>query len=357
MSAAVPGSGTAAPPVATVPDGEPGPSSEGGPEGGPEADRKALARSILAILFRDRRLIPGFDEGLPADAPAEREFEVHYPRLLGILARGAAVHLVLPAFPAKSANPLKTLGDRPDFGEWLGLSRLQGLADDIAAIYAPGARCTICSDGRVFGDLVGVADEAVTRYREDLRAMIARLGADRLSVFDLDAVLDIPDYALMREELLVCHAESLIALRQRTRAEPAAKALFNGIHRFVFEDMLHRRPSSSRNEVRNEAKRVAYRVIQRSNAWSRLIAARFPDALRLSIHPQPRISEKIGVHLVPTADPWGTPWHTAVIRDEDGYRLVPRAEAERRDALLVYRDGRPSHFVMPGMPTLGEAAG
>ncbi len=87
-------------------------------------------------------------------------------------------------------------------------------------------------------------------------------------------------------------------------------------------------------------------MIQRSNAWSNLIARRFPDALRLSIHPQPRVSEKIGVSLVRCANPWATPWHSVVLVDRDGYRLVKRSEAEQQDAVLVYRAGRPSHFAL-----------
>src|SRR4051812_217553 len=110
--------------------------------------------------------------------------------------------------------------------------------------------------------------------------------------------------------------------------------------------LYHASSESSRNEVRNQSKRIAYRVIQRSDAWSRLIAQRFPGALRLSIHPQPRVTDKIGIYLVPTSNPWGTPWHTVVLEDRDGYRLVKRAAAEGQDAGLVDRNGRPSHFAM-----------
>jgi L-tyrosine isonitrile synthase len=47
---------------------------------------------------------------------------------------------------------------------------------------------------------------------------------------------------------------------------------------------------------------------------------------------------------VPTSNPWGTPWHTVVLEDREGYRLVKRADAEEQNAILVYRNGRPSHF-------------
>lgn len=48
-------------------------------------------------------------------------------------------------------------------------------------------------------------------------------------------------------------------------------------------------------------------MIQRSNAWSRLLERTFPDSVRLSIHPQFRVSAKIGVRLVDSADAWLTP--------------------------------------------------
>ncbi len=305
---------------------------------------KEAARAILRVILRDRRLLPE-ENAPPADVLTEEEFAIHYPKLIPALVQGQPIHMILPAFPAKSPNRNKTLSDLPDFGELLGLIRLQELCDEIRSIHAPGARCTICSDGRVFSDLVGVTDEAVTRYREELKTIIRQTGIRDLDIFDLDDTLPVKHYELMREQLLVCYAEPLATLQQRTREDVAARELFNGIHRFVFEDMLFNAASErSRNEIRNHSKRVAYRVIQRSNAWSKLIAQQFPDALRLSIHPQLRVTEKIGIYLVPTSNPWGTPWHTVVLVDREGYRLVKRADAEEQNAILVYRNGRPSHF-------------
>lgn len=314
------------------------------PDPAPTRSLDEEARAVLAVLLRGRRLLASEAE---EDGAHERELAVHFPKLLPLLAARRPLELILPAFPAKSANRRKTLGDLPDLGERLGLARLQSLCDEIRALYAPGATVTICSDGRVFSDLVGVSDEAVTRYREELKALIVRLGARDLRVFDLDDVFDAPDYVSMREELLVGHAESIGALKRRVRESVPARELFNGIHRFIFEDTLEATAGgATRSQVRERSKHVAYRVIQRSNAWSNLIARRFPEALRLSIHPQPRVSEKIGIALVRCANPWGTPWHTVVLADRDGYRLVKRAEAEQQNAALVYRDGRPSHFAL-----------
>ena len=51
-------------------------------------------------------------------------------------------------------------------------------------------RLIVCSDGRVFSDLVEVADEAVSRYGSEIRRIIADHGLTRLDAFDLDAAID-----------------------------------------------------------------------------------------------------------------------------------------------------------------------
>ena len=85
-------------------------------------------------------------------------------------------------------------------------------------------------------------------------------------------------------------------------------------------------------------------MIQRSRAWGDAVGAAFPRAVRLSIHPQPPRASKVGIRLVDAADGWLTPWHAVALQLPDGFRLVHRADAEAAGALLVERDGRPSHF-------------
>jgi pyoverdine/dityrosine biosynthesis protein Dit1 len=59
--------------------------------------------------------------------------------------------MILPAFPFKSPNARdKVLGNMPDFGEELALSHLNGLCQNIADVYEPGANVYISSDGLVY---------------------------------------------------------------------------------------------------------------------------------------------------------------------------------------------------------------
>lgn len=61
------------------------------------------------------------------------------------------IRIILPGFPFKSPNTTdKVLGALPDFGEKLALAHLNGLGQNIAAIYEHGAEIHISSDGLVY---------------------------------------------------------------------------------------------------------------------------------------------------------------------------------------------------------------
>jgi pyoverdine/dityrosine biosynthesis protein Dit1 len=307
-----------------------------------DAAHFTLAENLLRDLMVHRRLQPG--AGACDSDPCPQCLALHLPLVRSALAAGVPVRLVLPAFPAKSASPNKTLGPLPDLGEELALRFLQQRCDAIRHRYPPGAKLTICSDGRVFNDLVGVSDADVTAYRRRIQELIDRLGLADLELFDLDDVWPGEPHAEVRERLLELHGEPLERLVERTHQFPHHQQLYNGIHRFLTEDLADREPGLSRNQARNRSKDAAYEVVRRSNAWSRLVAVYFPDALRLSIHPQPPHSEKIGIQLVAADDVWLTPWHSVAVLEAERFSLMHRAAAEKLGARLVETDGRPSHY-------------
>ena len=87
--------------------------------------------------------------------------------------------------------------------------------------------------------------------------------------------------------------------------------------------------------------------MRRSEAWGALVASVFPSALRLSIHPQPDPSTKIGVNLLGVEDPWLTPWHAVAVLGRAGTTLMHRQRAEALGARVVHAGGSPSHLELP----------
>lgn len=305
-----------------------------------------LAEDIIKLIFHRRRLLA--NENSHEDFHAESK--LHIKKILFFIKNNEPIHMILPAFPAKSPNRRKTLGVYPDKGEELAFKALHKLCENIKKIYSPGAKLTICSDGRVFAELVRISDQSVSEYKNDLIQRVGSPYAETIDFFDLDDVFsDISEYDTLREELMINYGESLRSLRQRCKTDKSTGEMYKGICKFLMEDYsgLDEFADSSKNNILGIARANAYRVIQRSNAWTNLLKDRFPNSIRLSIHPQPRVSEKIGIFLIDSDDVWRTPWHSVAIKDGERFSLVPRHVAESDNAFLVFENGKPSYFSRP----------
>lgn len=301
-----------------------------------------VARAVLELIFAQRRLLP-----IEQDASFEEQIAGHYEKVIEYIYRNEPIDMVLPAFPAKSPNRSKTLGYLPDRGEYLAFERLVTLCKQIEQVYEPGAKVTICSDGRVFADIIHVTDHHVSEYVNALRRFAAKKYPEYFDFFNLEDVYDkVDDYSVLREELMIEHGETLKPLRHRIKTEEEAGTMFKGITRFMLEDFsgISKFSQYSRTALQKKAKTAAYRVIQRSNAWSRLLKKEKQDALRLSIHPQRLVSDKIGISLVSKNDVWTTPWHSVLVKEGATYKLMPRDQAEQLGCVLVFDSGQASHY-------------
>lgn len=311
----------------------------------PKEDSAGIAKAadILRCLFKHRRLSPDFD--VCAETACAQCLVLHLPKIKYFIDTDRPVHMILPAFPAKSPNRRKTLGSLPDKAEQQALLYLEKVCREICRLHAPGVRLTICSDGHVFSDLVGVSDADVTVYGQKIREMLQSSGDSKvIDTFNLNDLYEDFDYSAMRRYLVKEYAQTVTEIRHKAAKFPRTKALVNGIHRFLFEDRIVLEPERSRTKIRLECRELAYQVVQRSDAWGRLLADCFPFALRLSIHPQHPHSDKIGILLGEADDVWLTPWHGVAVEQDGQFKLMQRHQAETRGARLVESEGRPSHF-------------
>lgn len=302
-----------------------------------------LGQQILKYIFRYRRLLPNAP-------PCEQEncllcLTSHLQKIEFFIEQEKPLHFILPAFPAKSPNPQKVLSSLPDMGERVSLQFLQLMCNQIREIYAPGAKVTICSDGRVFSDLVAITDDSVTLYRDGIKQLLEEINADAIDLFNLENVFGGMSFDNMRTTLVEDYAQPVESIREQVNTEERHRQLFNGVYRLLLDDYLVLYPHKTRDQVQVECNARAYEVIQRSNAWTTSVAKQFPESLRLSIHPQPYHSEKIGIHMIKTLDPWGTPWHSAPLFDGKEFLLMKRSQIESMGATMVWHNGHPSHYV------------
>lgn len=302
---------------------------------------REMASKILRVIMEHQRQAT---DSSCVSRPCDSCLEIHRGRVMRFVARGIPVEFVLPAFPAKSPNSSKVIGANPDMAERLSLEFLCAICDRVRQTYRHGAKIIVCSDGRVFSDLVQISDSNVTRYQAELRAMIDAIGPESLGLFNLDDEYIGYAHTAMRRALIGRYGEDVAMFKQQVRAGGEHLTLYRGITRFLVEDADTPDYQGSRAALQRECRERAYSVIQRSKAWGKLVAERFPDAVRLSIHPQPCGSAKLGINLVETPDNWLTPWHGTAVDVGGRFVLMKRYQAEAMGAELVYVDGRPSHY-------------
>lgn len=316
-----------------------------------ESQVESVALEVIKIIFKRCCFIDDEGRELEVEGKDDKsagEVMYHLQRIMHFVRRGIAVELVLPAFPGKSPNRNKTLSNMPDYAEFHALDNLHGLCEEIRLKYSPGARINICSDGYVFSDIVRISDDDVKAYTSEIEDYCAIRYPTSFAMYDLrDVYRELGCLSSMREELLLQYGTSFMTLKRLVLEDKAYESMYKGITRFLCEDYsgLPVFSNASRTLVQKTARSSAYRVMQRSEAWSALLEVKFPDAIRLSIHPQIRGSRKIGVKLVPSSDLWRTPWHSVAVEEKGGVKLERRDKVDEINNNLLFKCGRPFGYV------------
>lgn len=318
---------------------------------------RQLSLRILKHIFKYRRSTLS---SAKCNEPCLLDRNPHFKKILSAVHNQKPITFILPAFPGKSPNVNKVLGPLPDMAEELALKFLNQLCEQIKTMYPSGAHIILCSDGRVFSDVVGMREGDVTNYQTELSRKICELNLKNLSTFNLDDLSLNNNFNVLREKLLKNFGKSISSIKDRILegSKPNAISedqdlykLYLGITRFLVEDSIYPGQTKSRSSIQKESKMKSLEVIQRSNAWSELISNRFPEAVRLSIHPQSCGSQKLGIRLIAN-ESWMTPWHGVALKTDNGFKLVKRKEAEGLGAELVLSaDGRPSHYELKKVST------
>lgn len=259
--------------------------------------------------------------------------------------RQKPVPFVLPAFPFKSPSPNKTFLQSADMAEEQSLSFLHKLTLKAREIYKQGIRINIFSDGLMFTPIKGVSDKTAIDYSVGVQEMIEKLGASDIKLMTLDRVC--PDsYDSMRSEILRRYKASSIKIKSRVQDDKGLNDFFCRLHRFYTEERKGQFPQLSNSQNAREGKRVAYEIMQASEAFSNFIAEQMPEAARLSCHPQPHDSAKIGIRLFENGEN-ATPWHNVAVRRIDGSFVLMKREAAEKLGLQLIKDsktGNPSYY-------------
>ena len=285
--------------------------------------------------------------GLQNENLANEEIPL-FKKLNALIAQGKELTFLLPAFPAKSPSGKKTLGIMPDYAEVLALKNLNDLCQKISKIYGKKVSLIICSDGRVFSDVVNVSDKVIDDYSFGIKEIIEFYKLENLSLFRIDDVYSEFSPERMRDFIIEKYAKDLESVREKVLTNENYQRLFNGMHRFLIEDEIPLL-GDSKNAITKRTKAKTYELIRRSEAWTAFIDDYFTDTLRLSIHPHSLRHEKFGISLVPSSSKWATPWHNVVVKLKDRFELMHKAEALKLNAVLKKEADKYAYFEIPAI--------
>lgn len=275
------------------------------------------------------------------------------------LDRGDAIELLLPGFPHKSPNPRKVLGALPDRAEESSLRHLADFCreaeercrrsgEQSGASQAPRVRLTLFSDGRVWGDLVGVSAAVQRAYGAALRAQPSL--APHLtfrSLRDHQDALGGEGPILARVEERWESPAALSALDRELEAGGDRLLVYERFVGLVRED-LRWPEGASEEEIEEGCRRAAKRMILRHAAFTSLLTEAYPRHIRLSVHACANAGPKYAVRLYPGLAPdeaQTLPYHGVMVAERDGReRCMPlhRAEALEGGVEVVETpEGRP----------------
>ncbi|KAI2793532.1 Isocyanide synthase xanB [Penicillium oxalicum] len=278
--------------------------------------------------------------------------------------RQQPIRMILPAFPFKSPNSRdKVLGVLPDFGEELALCHLNGLCENIAQAYEPGANVYISSDGLVYNDILGVPDEVVWDYGETLRSMAVEKGLTNVKFIRLFELLEHPWFpsdnaesakasylahaSCLRRELMFAFGDPTFNADEAIKTDNDTCLTYRGYIKFLTKDLAHQEESKglSKRARQSQISQIARQMIIRGKMFAAAIKANRGDYVRLSIH-ESAGERKLSVSLIPQirGTLGFTPWHASVAVGLDGSYRTAHAEDVRQTHDLVCKNGQPYLF-------------
>jgi L-tyrosine isonitrile synthase len=284
---------------------------------GNNAKGDTLAAKLLSVLT-NRKIRRGSNATLKLEDYCP-QFQA---QIQGYVDAGEPVKIVLPAFPFKFPNPLRTpnaVGG--DLADVLALTQIEGMNQAVQQIYDPGMEFVVLHDSRVYSEIFGISEEGVQQFQAGLKK-----AADKLctGIAFVDIVDDLVGNRLVwQSQVDECyesvskqwaelkdtpHVQELLRNSRRNVNPACCVGSFSPTHGVSnpadfdhFFEVLYDNP-----EFENDPRRVCmdkyieefgrrYLAATAAVNHFNVIGESFPDHLRGTVHPKPG---QLGIHLV-----------------------------------------------------------
>ena len=226
-------------------------------------------------------------------------------KIRGQMHTGEPLNFLLPAFPFKSKNPAKVLGDDPDLGDLIALETLSHMARQIKDVYGPGARINLIADGVLCAEALGVSENEVTAYVLKIRQLIS-LNNMPLTIQQLDNLDHVKTYGKKFDQLTKI-LDAVPVAESDHLASFVSREMQGAYYVVKYGDGLN-------EQVENAKTLISTRSLKFSALLQEITAGQ--EFIRLSIHKNNRdISVKKHIQLIINQPRGGTPWHNAPFVD------------------------------------------
>jgi len=259
------------------------------------------------------------------------------------IVKNMPISFTMPGFPSKSSNnTTKVLGYLPDGAEEVSFNQFSKFIKDMERVYVHGVKVNIVSDGYVFNDLLNIPEEHVREYEDECKQLVGSLPLNWHTMYDL------VDSKMKKEKILEYMLNefgySEEELTDKIMTNQDTTMLYNGMNIFMQQEKIWTEDMSKRQIIKS-AKELAKSMIIRSEAYTKLIKANFPDSIRLSCHPSTNEGTKYSWRFVDGVTVSASPWHNVLCVYENGLRTFKKKILAEQEGLeLVMKDDRPYYF-------------
>lgn len=220
-------------------------------------------------------------------------------------------------------------------------------------------------------DLLLISDKDVWNYGEAVKAMAKSNGfSDNIEVWHAAEILGmVKEGELTEEEFYRTMEEAREAIKNEFCAseaqirhlvdtDPDSRLTFAGFKAFCKVDMENtdmKKRATSQKAYMKEISALCIKMMGRSEGFGKLIRAKMPYHLRLSIHPSSG-AVKLSICLIP--QPAGfvsrSPWMSSVAVSKDGKQYTAHIKDIRDTHELILKDGQPWFYREKLVPCLSD---
>lgn len=259
------------------------------------------------------------------------------------VAQNKPIGFAMLGLPFKSTNTRdKVLGKLPDLGEELMVKNFEQFNAAVKAVYAPGIKIIVASDGYVFNDLLDVNDQTVEHYKEINNAFATD---HTMNILDLNNFYTGQSITTKREKLMQQFGYTWERMEHEILFNPDVNMLYKGMIRFMEEELADK-PYVSNSQRHKEAKRLSRLMMLRNEAYNQLVRKELADSIRLSMHQSVNNGYKYSFKLIPGDQTMYSPWHCSIVLNGTQAITMHKADAEKAGYELVYKNGQPYNYTI-----------